>query len=271
MHTEMWEHDATRRTIEQLRRDGVHIVGPIEGALAGGDEGAGRMVEPEVIADFVSDLLSGGMAGLRVLVTAGGTREPIDPVRYIGNRSSGKMGHAIADEAARRGAEVVLVTTASLDCHHWIRRIDVETAEEMLAAVSDTQADVVVMAAAVADFRPEHEAAGKISRADGMASIPLMSTPDILASVASRPNRPYLVGFAAETGDLERAKRKATAKGVDLLVANDVTEPGAGFGSETNIVTLIEPGGELQPWPLMTKREVAVRLWDLIGGRIAAG
>ena len=268
MHTEMWRNPATQRSMAALAKDGVHVVGPISGPLAGGDEGEGRMVEPEAILAMVEDVLAGAMSGKRVLVTAGGTREPIDPVRYIGNRSSGKMGHEIADEAARRGAEVVLVTTSSLSSHHWVTRVDVETAEEMAEAVSAAEADVAVMAAAVADFQPAQPAEGKLSRASGPPQLVLVPTPDVLGAVAARSKRPYLVGFAAETGSLDRAVEKARTKRVDLLVANDVSREGAGFGTDTNIVSIVEPDGSIDHWPMMAKSDIARMLWDLVESRI---
>lgn len=263
MHTEMWEHPATQRNIATLLDDGVVIVGPAEGDLAGGDEGPGRMVEPEEIVEAVRATLSGPLDGVRVVVTAGGTREPIDPVRYIGNRSSGRMGHAIAVEAARRGASVTAVTTSDLPLPPSIERVQVETAEQMQAAVARAGADVAVLAAAVADFRPVDPAGTKLQRTEGPPVIDLEPTPDILASVVAREDRPrVVVGFAAETGDLTRAVDKARAKRVDLMVANDVTQPDAGFVVETNRVTLIRAGGETEELPLMTKDEVASRIWD---------
>lgn len=268
MHTEMWEHPATVRSVALLLSDGVVMVGPVSGALAGGDEGSGRMVEPEEILARAAEMMSGSLSGVRVMVTAGGTREPIDPVRYIGNRSSGKMGHAVAEEAARRGAEVVLVTTSTLDSSPAIRRVQVETALEMEKAVSEVECDVAVMAAAVADFRPSSAADHKLSRSDGPPPVNLEPNPDILAGVAARPNPPFLVGFAAETGGLERAVEKARRKGVDLLVANDVAEEGSGFSVDTNRVTIIGPDGETDAWPRLSKVDVARRLWDLVEERI---
>lgn len=272
MHTEMWAHPATQRNVGTLLEDGVVVVGPVEGELAGGDEGPGRMVEPEEIVAAVGSALSAPLQGIRVLVTAGGTREPIDPVRYIGNRSSGRMGHAVAVEAARRGASVTVVTTSHLPLPPSVERVQVETAEEMQAAVSGTRADVAVLAAAVADFRPVDPAASKLQRADGPPGIALEPTPDILASVVGREERPrVVVGFAAETGDLSRAVDKAQAKGVDLMVANDVTQPDAGFAVETNRVTLIRPTGDAEELPLMSKAEVASRICDEVAGMLGLG
>jgi phosphopantothenoylcysteine decarboxylase/phosphopantothenate--cysteine ligase len=262
MHTEMWEHPATRRNLETLARDGYRFIGPETGALAGGDMGMGRMAEPESILDALEDALGPTGLSLRILVTAGGTREPIDPVRFLGNRSSGKMGHAIANEAARRGHEVTLITTSGLPAHPAVKVVAVETADDMMNAVEDTVTDLAILSAAVADFRPVSPAEGKIARADGLSSIELTNTPDILASVVARDPRPVVVGFAAETSGLERAVEKAVAKGVDLLVFNDVTEPGSGFGTDTNRVVVINRNGDAEPWPMMPKSEVAERLLD---------
>ena len=206
------------------------------------------------------------LAGWRVLVTAGGTREPIDPVRYIGNRSSGKMGNAIAVDAATRGAIVALVTT--VDPPEFDGEVvRVETAAEMADAVWSRVAeqDVVVMAAAVADFRPAKTHTTKLSRSDGPPLIVLEPAPDILAGVVERnPGGAFIVGFAAETGSLERAVEKAASKGVDVLLANDVLADGSGFGTVTNQVTVVMPDGTTDPWPLVSKAEVASRLWDLV-------
>lgn len=266
MHTEMWENPATRRNIDVLAGDGHRFVGPAEGALAGGDVGPGRMVEPDEIVQTIESMLTGPLTGWTVLISAGGTREPIDPVRFIGNRSSGKMGLAIAESAAALGAEVQLVTSSQLAPPAGVQVYPVETAQEMADRVWELAAgaDVVVLAAAVADFRPADEHASKLRRHDGLPEISLESTPDILAGVAALEDRPFLVGFAAETGSLDGAKRKATEKGVDLLVANDVAEEGSGFGTDTNRVTMMYPDGSVEGWPLLTKREVADRLWDLV-------
>jgi phosphopantothenoylcysteine decarboxylase / phosphopantothenate---cysteine ligase len=264
MHTEMWEHPAVVENVSTLIGFGYHTVGPNSGALAGGDDGPGRMAEPEEILAAIEQLLEAPLRGVRVLVTAGGTREAIDPVRYVGNRSSGKMGHALANEAARRGAEVTLVTTSELSVVADVKVVEVESAEEMASAVAGVEADVVVLAAAVADFRPVRAQTTKLARAEGPPELRLESTPDILATVAKRQPRPYLVGFAAETGNLDRAVEKAQAKKVDLMVANDVTEVGAGFGTDTNRVMLIWPDGQTENWEMLTKTEVASRLWDTI-------
>ena len=268
MHTEMWEHPATRRNVAQLAADGYVLVGPASGALAGGDEGMGRMVEPEEIVAALSAVFApGDLEGVTVLVTAGGTREPIDPVRYLGNRSSGKMGHAVAVEAARRGAQVSLVTSAeasSIEGMAGLTVIPAETAEEMAAAAWQRakESDIAVMAAAVADFRPKALSDTKLRRSEGPPGVILEPTPDILAGIAAMEDRPFLVGFAAEAGPAENAAVKAKTKGVDLLVANDISHPGSVFGSDTNQVTLIAPDGAVEPWEQLAKSEVAKRLWD---------
>jgi phosphopantothenoylcysteine decarboxylase / phosphopantothenate---cysteine ligase len=278
MHTEMWEHPSVVDNLEVLRRRGVHIVPPGVGRLAGGDSGAGRLAEPEdVLTALVAALAAAGpgdgpprrdLAGARVLVSAGGTREPIDPVRFIGNRSSGKQGHAIADEVAARGAEVTLVTTAPLPAANGIEIVRVETAAEMEGAISarSGSADVVVMAAAVADFRPKAAAATKIRKADGIPHVVLEPTPDILAGLGER-RRPgqVLVGFAAETNDLrDNAAAKLRRKGVDFIVANDVSQPGVGFEGDTNAVVIIGVDGTEQRVELTDKRLVARAVVDAI-------
>jgi len=272
MHTEMWEHPSTRRNLALIEQDGLLVVGPSTGALAGGDLGPGRMVEPDEILAVLDGLFGAGtLRGKRVLVTAGGTREPIDPVRYLGNRSSGKMGNAIAVEAARRGAQVTLVST--VPAPPGVDVIAVETAGEMAEAVWGAAAgcDVAVLAAAVADFRPAAPAPAKLRRSEGAPEIILEATPDILSGVAELEGRPFLVGFAAETGPADEAIAKGKHLRVDLLVANDVAAEGSGFGTDTNRVTLVSPEGDAEEWPLLTKVEVAVRLWDRIEARLGDG
>ncbi len=275
MHTEMWEHPATTRNMATLRSDGCVIAGPVSGALAGGDEGPGRMLEPEQILEILAGVFTPGpMEGWRVVVSAGGTREAIDPVRYVGNRSSGKMGNAVAVAAADAGAAVTLVTTVAAPSHSRIDVVPVESAQEMAEAVwaAATGSDVAVLAAAVADFRPADPVTGKLRRAQGPPEINLEPTPDILAGVAAMENRPYLVGFAAEVGSLEGAIDKAQRKGVDLLVANDIAKPGSGFGTETNEVTLITPDGATLPWEMLSKPAVAEKLVaEIVRRRGAAG
>jgi phosphopantothenoylcysteine decarboxylase/phosphopantothenate--cysteine ligase len=273
MNVNMWRHPATLENVERLRARGVHFVGPDAGALACGWEGEGRMSEPAVIASEADRWLAEPtLAGERVLVTAGGTREPIDPVRAITNRSSGKMGFAIAAEAARRGADVVLVAgPVSLATPPGVRRIDVETALEMHEVVvrEAERAGVTVMAAAVADFRPAALAAHKIKKEDlaenEAPSIALVRNPDILAEISARAARGIVVGFAAESRDLlAAARRKLARKRCDLIVANDVSREGAGFDGDTNAVVLVWPGGDSEELPLSSKSEVAAMLWDRI-------
>jgi len=269
MHTEMWEHPAVQDNLALLRRRGVHIVDPESGRLAGGDIGAGRLADPaRIVAAAAAILTPGDLAGRRVLVTAGGTREAIDPVRFIGNRSSGKMGYAVAEAAARRGAEVVLVTTVNRPAPAGVTEVvRVESAAEMADAVLSRFAglDVVVMAAAVADFRPKASAPEKIKKAGGPPEIVLEPTTDILAELGRKKFTQYLVGFAAETERLvEQAAAKMTAKQVDLMVANDVTAPGSGFEVDTNRAVLIAPDGSTEELPQMPKIELADAIWDRV-------
>ena len=271
MHTEMWEHPAVRDNMALLRSRGVHVVGPAEGRLAGGDVGAGRLADPVEIVAAAERVLAGvtaDLTGLTVLVTAGGTREPIDPVRFIGNRSSGKQGHAIADEARARGARVVLVTTVDRPVASGVDVVRVATAAEMEAAVlaRASEADVVVMAAAVADFRPKAIAPEKIKKDDGLPEVVLEPTPDILAGLgrAKRPGQ-TLVGFAAETTSVaDNATAKLRRKGLDLIVANDVAAPQAGFEHDTNRVVVIDAAGGTTDVPLMDKRGVARAVLDAV-------
>jgi phosphopantothenoylcysteine decarboxylase / phosphopantothenate---cysteine ligase len=271
MHTEMWEHPAVRDNLATLRRRGVHVVDPEEGRLAGGDEGAGRLADPARIVDAVAHVLATSarhdLAGVRVLVTAGGTREPIDPVRYVGNRSSGKMGHALADAAFRRGAATTLVTTQDRPGDSGMEVVRVETAEQMAQAVLARfeGVDVVVMAAAVADFRPKAAAAEKLKKHDGVPELVLEPTPDILAALGRAKTDQILVGFAAETERLrEHAAEKLRAKRVDLMVANDVSAPDAGFEVDTNRAVLLDSSGAAEELPLLTKIDLAGAIWDRV-------
>ncbi|HUG47727.1 MAG TPA: bifunctional phosphopantothenoylcysteine decarboxylase/phosphopantothenate--cysteine ligase CoaBC [Candidatus Limnocylindria bacterium] len=289
MDGEMYEHPATRANVERLRSFGYTIVEPEVGPLASGAVGRGRLAEPAQVMVAVRAAVDGrpirqpddalrppletpareqDLHGWHVVVTAGGTAEPIDPVRFIGNRSSGRMGVALAEAALARGARVTLIhAQTSVPLPEAARLIHAPTTAQMRAAVLDALdgADALVMAAAVSDFRPRHAAGSKLSRQDGL-TLELEPTEDILAeaSAAARrqARRPLLVGFAAETGSLERAPEKAARKGVDLLVANDVAEEGSGFGTVTNRVSLIRPGEVPEEWPLLSKREVADRLLD---------
>jgi len=277
MHTEMWEHPAVQDNIAVLRRRGVHIVEPESGRLAGGDTGTGRLAAPARIVEAAAAVLAGGhraldLAGRRVLVTAGGTREAIDPVRFIGNRSSGRMGYAVAEAAARRGAEVVLVSTVDRPIPPGVGEVvRVESAAEMADAVLGRYdgVDVVVMAAAVADFRPKVPAPEKIKKAAGPPEVVLEPTTDILAELGRKKFMQFLVGFAAETERLvEQAAAKMAAKRVDLMVANDVTAPGSGFEVETNQAVLIAPDGTARQLPQMPKIELADAIWDTVAPQL---
>jgi phosphopantothenoylcysteine decarboxylase/phosphopantothenate--cysteine ligase len=313
MHTEMWEHPAVVDNIATLRRRGVHVVEPVSGRLAGGDAGSGRLAEPADIVAAAVAVLSGRaartspptqtgahpptaaqtgpvgtstaqMEGVKAVVTAGGTREPIDPVRFIGNRSSGKQGYAVASELARRGATVTLISTstATMRAPAGTKVVAVETAADMEMAVlaASSDADVIVMAAAVADFRPKAVAPEKIKKSDGAPEVILEPTVDILAALGARRRTPQvLVGFAAETvggtadeatvRDLRRhAREKLIAKKADLIVANDVSAPRAGFGHDTNAVLILgADGGEVEV-PLATKEIVATAVADAIAARL---
>ena len=268
MHTEMWEQSAVRQAVAELETAGRYIIGPDSGDLAGGDVGAGRMVEPDDIVERARRILTPqDLAGQKVIVTSGGTREPIDPVRFIGNRSSGKMGNAIALEAARRGATVQLVTTQPIH-YDGVETVAVETAAEMFRHVMERidGIDVVVLAAAVADFRPSVDHPKKLKKADGVPAIELVETDSIIRSIAALEPRPMLIGFAAETGSLDGALVKAAEYGADAIVANDVAAAGSGFGSDDNQVTFLRPSGEREPLPLQTKEAVAAAIWDRVVG-----
>jgi phosphopantothenoylcysteine decarboxylase/phosphopantothenate--cysteine ligase len=308
MHTEMWDHPAVVDNIATLRRRGVHIVEPVTGRLAGGDIGSGRLAEPAEIVAAAADVLSGcgpernascvpernarrpisttpgTLHGVTAVVTAGGTREPIDPVRFIGNRSSGKQGYAVAAELARRGASVTLISTSSaaLTPPAGVKVVAIETSAEMEMAVmaASSDADAVVMAAAVADFRPKAPAREKIKKSDGTLEVILEPTVDILAALGARRRRPQvLVGFAAETigaakdrSPLETLRRSAyeklVTKKADLIVANDVAAPGVGFGHDTNAVLIVGADGSEIEVPLATKATVAIAVVDAIAARL---
>mgnify|MGYP001814835489 FL=1 len=269
MHTEMWEHPSVVDNVAVLRARGVHIVEPEAGRLAGGDVGTGRLADPTTIVAAVERALGpGDLEGVAVVVSAGGTREPIDAVRVIANRSSGKQGYAVAAEAAARGARVTLVSTVSLPPPHGVTVVEVETADEMQQAMTSAAADhdVVVMAAAVADFRPKAAADGKLKKRDGTPEIVLEPTPDILAGLgAGKRTGQVLVGFAAETDDLiANATEKLRSKHLDLIVANDVSAPEVGFAHDTNAVTLLRPDAEPVEIDLASKRDVARAVIDTI-------
>lgn len=271
MHTGMWAHPATRRNVETLRERGVGIVGPAEGPLAAGDEGMGRMAEPaEIVAALEAAFAERGgeLAGRHVVVTAGPTHEPIDAVRFLGNRSSGRMGFAVAAEAAKRGARVTLVSgPTQLSDPPGVHVDRVETAAQMRAVVGAAfeEADAVVMAAAVADFRPASAAEGKLKKAEGVPELRLEPTDDILAELGERKGSRVLVGFAAEVADVEaEGRRKLKEKHLDLLVANEVGREGTGFDAETNRAAILAADGRDEPIRDWTKRDLAAALCDRV-------
>ena len=280
MHTEMWQHPATRANIATLRDRGVHIVGPADGELTGGDSGPGRMTEPDEIADIALTVLAPkDLAGVRVVVSAGGTREPLDPVRYIGNRSSGRQGIAVALAAADRGADVTLVVAhvetdaaALARRHPRIQTVEVGTATDLQSVVEAAAvgADVVVMAAAVSDYRVAAVSDTKLAKeTDDGLTLELVQNPDILAGLAAaRPGGQTIVGFAAETEPdrerlLERGRRKRERKGADLLVVNEVGWS-RGFEQSDNAVAIIGHGGHVVAERRGSKREIADALWDVV-------
>jgi phosphopantothenoylcysteine decarboxylase / phosphopantothenate---cysteine ligase len=281
MHTEMWEHPSVQENLATLERRGVRIVPPEVGRLAGGDSGAGRLADPAVIAQRAlaevgsapsAPVSRADLAGRHVVVSAGGTREALDPVRFLTNRSSGKQGHALAEAAARRGATVTLVTSSALplpaDVRAAVTRISVESAADMEAALDEParRADIVIMAAAVADFRPKVAAEKKLSKEDGLPDLVLEPTPDILTGlVGRRPPGQVLVGFAAETNDATaRGRKKLRRKGVDLLVVNDVSAPGTGFDHDTNAVVILGSDGSSTEIGLTSKIAVANAVLDRV-------
>ncbi|MEW5686530.1 MAG: bifunctional phosphopantothenoylcysteine decarboxylase/phosphopantothenate--cysteine ligase CoaBC [Pseudomonadota bacterium] len=274
MNVRMWEHPATRRNLAQLKADGVRFVGPDEGAMACGEYGPGRMAEPPAILEAILAALSGArpLAGRRAIVTAGPTAEPIDPVRLLTNRSSGKQGYAIAAALAALGAEVTLVSgPTALPAPAGVKRVDVETAREMLAACEAAlPADIAVCVAAVADWRPESEGERKIKKGpDGPPPIRLVENPDILATLSKAPKRPKLVvGFAAETNDVEdHARAKLAKKGCDWIVANDVSIAGT-MGGDDNAIAIVTGGG-IERWDRLPKGEVARRLAERMAEEFA--
>jgi len=294
MDGDMWTHPATVANVARLREAfGYTVIAPERGPLASGQSGVGRLAELPAIVEAVVAAVAGratrqpdpasrpplveappreaDLVGRRVVITAGGTREAIDPVRYIGNRSTGRMGVALADAALARGAKVMLVAAAvEVPLPDGAEIVRVESTAELRAALRRAMAagaDALVMAAAVADFTPAGPSDTKIARAEGR-NLALSPTPDLLAEVASAGTGAYLVGFAAETGNLDRAAGKLAAKGVDLLVANDVSEPGSGFGTDTNRVTLFDRAGSRDELPLLSKREVADRILDRVAAAL---
>jgi phosphopantothenoylcysteine decarboxylase/phosphopantothenate--cysteine ligase len=276
MHTEMWEHPAVQDNLATLRRRGVLIVEPGVGRLAGGDLGSGRLAEPEeIVARVAAAVTRGGeLAGRTVIVTAGGTREAIDAVRVITNRSSGKQGYAVAADAASRGAHVVLVTTIDRPAPAGVNEVvRVVSAADMEAAVVPRAptADIIVMAAAVADFRPKAPPDRKLKKSDGVPEIVLEPTHDFLVDLGNRkPPGQVVIGFAAETDDVEaNARRKLRSKHLDLIVANDVSAPGAGFEHDTNQVIILGADGIEEKLPLMSKADVARAVIDAAVRRLS--
>jgi phosphopantothenoylcysteine decarboxylase/phosphopantothenate--cysteine ligase len=294
MDGDMWTHPATVANVGRLREAfGYTVVAPTSGPLASGQSGIGRLAELQQIVDAVVEAVESrpirqpdagsrppvvdappreaDLVGRHVVITAGGTREPIDPVRYIGNRSTGRMGAALAEGALARGAKVTLVAAAvEVSLPQGADVVRVETAGEMRAALQEAMvkdADALVMAAAVADFTPSSPKDRKIPRSDGL-NLELSPTADLLGEVATMGTGAYLVGFAAETGGLERAPGKLAAKGIDLLVGNDVSEPGSGFGADTNRVTFFDRSGGREELPMLSKREVADRILDRVAAAL---
>jgi phosphopantothenoylcysteine decarboxylase/phosphopantothenate--cysteine ligase len=267
MDAQMWAHAATQANVATIRDRGVVIVGPAEGRLASGHVGPGRLVETETIMGALRQALgaSGDLAGRKIVVSAGGTREPIDPVRYVGNRSSGKMGFALAEAARDRGAAVMLVSgPVALATPYGVERIDVTTTAEMADAVrcASNGCDAVIMAAAPADFRAASAADQKIKRSEATIAVELAPNEDIIAGLEG----PFVkVGFAAETQDLlANAREKMARKGLDLIAANDVTADDAGFATDTNRIMLLDTSGAVVELPLLSKYDAAHRILDRV-------
>jgi phosphopantothenoylcysteine decarboxylase/phosphopantothenate--cysteine ligase len=268
MNVNMWQHAATQESVATLHARGVWIVEPSEGYLACGMTGSGRLAEQEEILKTVREVLQGkqDLAGETILVTAGPTCEDLDPVRFLTNRSSGKMGYAVAATAARRGAKVALVSgPTALETPQGVERIDVRSTEEMQRAVQSkfVGCTIAIFAAAVADYRPEEKSGQKIKHGEAGLTLRLEPNPDILATVAKEKGERLVVGFAAETEHVaENARKKLGQKNADMIVANDVTKEGAGFDGDTNIVTLFSRDGRDLPLPRLSKPEVADRIID---------
>ena len=272
MNTGMYQNPITQENIAKLQKFGVTVMPPAVGYLACGVTGPGRLPEPQQIVEFIDNFFAkkdGDMVGLKVLVTAAGTREPIDPVRFVGNRSSGKMGYAIAQAAAQRGAEVLLVSGPSaLEIPPNVNGLRVETTNEMLEACMEAyeKMDIVIKAAAVADYRPRDVADQKIKKkTDDALTVVMDKNPDILKELGARKAHQVLVGFAAETQNLlDNAREKIIKKNLDMIVANDVTAAGAGFNTDTNIVKFLFPSGEVRSLEQMAKTQVANILLDTV-------
>jgi phosphopantothenoylcysteine decarboxylase/phosphopantothenate--cysteine ligase len=268
MESQMWLNPLTKANISRLRQErDLLVVGPATGRLASGASGVGRMAEPEDILDAARWVIGrhGPLSGRRVVVTAGGTREALDPIRFLGNRSSGQMGYALASEARDRGADVKLISTVDLPGGFGVELVSVETADQMLDAVLEEtdSMDALLMAAAVADYRPARQQGHKIKKDEAGLQFELVRTPDILARVATlRSNRQVIVGFAAETENLvDSASDKLQRKNLDLIVANDARQA---MGASTNQVTLIDACGRIEALPLLPKQEVAARILDRV-------
>jgi phosphopantothenoylcysteine decarboxylase / phosphopantothenate---cysteine ligase len=268
MNQAMWSKPVTAENLRRLREQGVQVFGPGSGPQACGDVGPGRMEEPEALVARLAELFAtGALAGRKVVITAGPTREAIDPVRYLSNHSSGKMGYALAEAAAEAGAHTVLVSgPVALACPERVHRIDVVSARDMLDAClhATVEADLFIAAAAVADYRPRAVAAQKIKKSADPLTLELEPNPDIVAAVAGLDKRPFVVGFAAETEHLlENARAKLVRKRLDLVIANDVSVAGIGFGSDENQVLLVSPRGTLRP-PRLPKGQLARLLIEQI-------
>ena len=266
MNTNMWASQVVQKNITNLKEMSYHFMDPAEGELACGVVGRGKLADIDAIMDAIKALLSpNDLKGEKILVSAGPTEEAIDPARCLTNRSSGKMGYNLAAVARRRGAEVILVAGPSAELEAWgIKVVQCNTAIEMANAIDDNLEGVtsVIMAAAVADFRPAQQAAEKIKR-NGNYCLELEPNPDILVGLGQRPDKPFLVGFAAETSQLlDHAQEKIQRKNLDMIVANDVTAPGAGFGVNTNIIKIIDRDGQMTDFPLMSKEKVAGVILD---------
>ena len=277
MNTAMYENPVTQENIARLRTRGVHIIAPASGQLACGTSGAGRLPEPVELVSVLERFFAAqkrDLAGRKIVVTAGGTHEPLDPVRFLGNRSTGKMGFAVAEAAAARGANIVLVTgPVNLATPAGVYRVDVLTAQEMHDAVlaQYADADAVIKAAAVADYRPKERAGQKIKKKDGSLVLELVRNPDILKELGERKTHQILVGFAAETERvLEYAAGKLKKKNLDFIVANDVSRTDAGFSADTNRVTILGADGTQTQPPLMSKRALADVILDGVAGALAA-
>ena len=275
MDNQMWEHPATQENVTTLRNRGVEFVGPMEGRLASGRSGLGRLAEVPQVVGAVRMLIgqrAGDLAGRHIVVSAGGTQEPLDPVRYVGNRSTGKMGFAIAEAARDRGAHVTLVTgPVALETPYGIHRVDVNTVAEMLVALEQATADsdAIIMSAAPADYRPANPSAHKLKKSsdEGALDIELVKNPDIIATLPAGGVR---VGFAAETRNLEEyARQKLPAKRLDFIVANDVSAAGSGFGTDTNQVTIFHSDGRHEELPMMTKYAVGLAILDRVAARLS--